>query len=99
MKKQVLAMLTGAAVLLLMTGNSLAKDACIECHTKVSPGMVKDYNVSAHAENYVVCSTCHGEEHNTTEDCQKAQMPDEQVCSECHEDQFDEFSHGKHNFG
>ena len=39
--------------------------ACIECHEKISPGQVKDYRVSLHAQNDVTCSSCHGEEHST----------------------------------
>ncbi|MBU0961426.1 MAG: cytochrome C, partial [Proteobacteria bacterium] len=42
-----------------------AADQCIECHTKVSPGMVTDWKISKHSENDVTCSTCHGDEHST----------------------------------
>lgn len=76
-----------------------ASEGCIECHTKVSPGMVKDYQVSAHSENDVTCATCHGSEHMTAEDSMKATLPTENVCAECHEEQFDQFSMGKHNKG
>lgn len=74
-------------------------DVCVECHTKISPGQVNDWKVSMHAENDVTCSTCHGEEHKSAEDFMKAVLPDEKVCAECHQEQFDSFSAGKHNFG
>lgn len=74
-------------------------DTCIECHTKVTPGMVSDYKLSAHAENDVSCADCHGDNHLNEQDFKKASLPDEQVCGDCHEEQLDQFSHGKHNFG
>ena len=99
MKKTMLAMLAGIAAMLLTPGITLANDVCIECHTKITPGMVKDYNVSAHAEYELGCAACHGEAHKTADDSQKAAMPDEALCGGCHPDPFDQFSHGKHNFG
>jgi hypothetical protein len=89
----------GAFVLLSTAGIAGAADKCIECHTEVSPGMVMDWQASKHSENDVSCSTCHGEEHTTAEDSMKATLPDEAVCAECHEDQFESFKKGKHNFG
>ncbi len=83
----------------LMAGSALAGDLCVECHTKVSPGQVQDWQSSKHAGEDVTCSTCHGEGHQTADDVQNAQLPDEALCAECHEEQFTSFSHGKHNFG
>lgn len=83
----------------LMAGSALAGDLCVDCHTKVSPGQVQDWQSSKHAGEDVTCSTCHGEGHQTADDVEKAQLPDEALCAECHEEQFTSFSHGKHNFG
>jgi hypothetical protein len=47
----------------------------------------------------VTCSVCHGEAHQGAKDAKLAQLPDEQVCAECHEEQFNQFAKGKHNFG
>ena len=47
----------------------------------------------------MTCSTCHGEEHKGAKDGHLAQLPDEHLCAECHEEKFDQFSKGKHNFG
>lgn len=89
-----------AAVFMLLLGTTaFAADSCVDCHSKVSPGMVKDWQVSKHSEMGVGCSTCHGEEHSTAADYKLAQLPDEKVCAQCHEEQFTSFSHGKHNFG
>ncbi len=99
MKKRTMGLLGGVFSFLLLSGAVQAGDACIECHQKISPGQVKDWEVSEHAKNDISCSTCHGEEHKTAEDYKKAVLPDEKVCAECHEQQFDQFAHGKHNFG
>ncbi len=85
--------------LLLMSGVIYAADLCIECHQKISPGQVKDWEVSEHAKNDVSCLSCHGEGHTTGEDYKKAELPDEKACGECHEKQLDQFANGKHNFG
>ena len=93
---------TGLAMLcsaLFLTGTALAGNSCIDCHSKVSPGQVKDWQASMHAEAGVTCDLCHGDAHTNASDSQKALLPDEKVCAECHEEQFTSFSHGKHNYG
>ncbi len=89
----------GAFVLLSTAGIAGAADKCVECHTKVSPGMVADWKTSEHSKNDVTCSTCHGDAHSTAEDFLKAKLPNEAVCAECHEEQFESFKKGKHNYG
>jgi len=95
------AVLAAGAFALLATSTSVAlADNCIDCHTKVSPGMVKDFQASKHAESGdVTCTTCHGDAHSTAEDYKKATLPTEAVCMECHEEQYNSFAMGKHNFG
>ncbi len=98
--KKITNVLLGSAVgLLLLCSGAMAADKCIECHSKISPGQVQDWKVSKHAENDVTCSTCHGTNHQSAEDWKKATLPDEHVCKECHEEQFESFARGKHNFG
>ncbi len=89
----------GAFALFSVAVTAGAADKCVECHTKISPGQVKDWSVSRHAEEGVSCDACHGDAHSSKEDYLKAVLPSEQVCQECHEEQFEQFSHGKHNFG
>ncbi len=74
-------------------------DVCTACHMQLTPGQVQDWSISAHADNDVTCDMCHGEAHKTSTDFQKAVMPDEQVCAECHDEQFEQFISGKHNHG
>ena len=86
--------------MLLSYGMAWAEEeTCIVCHAKTTPGQVADWRVSAHAENDITCSACHGESHVSETDVDKAVFPDEHVCRECHAEQFEQFSHGKHNFG
>ena len=88
-----------AALMVLGMGQAQAAENCIECHKKVSPGQVKDWSVSKHAENDVTCSVCHGEAHQSAKDVSKVTLPDEHKCAECHEEQFESFKMGKHQFG
>lgn len=98
MHKLKYALLGGAVAALLMSGSAMA-DNCIDCHTKISPGQVQDWKVSKHSKEDVSCVDCHGDKHSTAEDYKNATLPDEHVCAECHQDQFDSFAKGKHNFG
>jgi hypothetical protein len=75
------------------------EEHCIICHRNISPGQVADWESSKHGQGGITCSICHGEKHKDAKDAHLAQLPDEHVCSDCHEDQFDQFSKGKHNFG
>ncbi len=83
----------------LVAGLAFAEENCITCHKKISPGQVKDWSISKHAENDVTCSVCHGTAHQSAKDAAKAQLPDEHVCAQCHEEQFNQFVRGKHNLG
>ncbi|RUM42720.1 MAG: cytochrome C [Desulfocapsa sp.] len=100
MKSFKAALAVGAFALLATSASVALADNCIDCHTKVSPGMVKDFQASKHAESGdVTCVTCHGDKHSSAEDYKKATLPTEAVCMECHEEQYNSFAMGKHNFG
>ncbi len=99
MKRLLSCTLVGVAIAMLLPALALGEENCVECHRTETPGMVNDWALSAHAENDVTCSDCHGSDHSTAADYLKADLPDEQVCAECHEDQFDSFAKGKHNHG
>jgi len=98
MAKTRLIVLTGLMILTFACVAS-AEESCITCHRQLTPGQVQDWEVSMHSQNDVTCSTCHGEKHTTPEDAKLATLPDERVCAECHEEQFNQFAKGKHNFG
>ncbi len=85
--------------LLFLFGSIYAGQNCIDCHTKVTPNIVKDWQLSKHFENDVDCATCHGEDHVTMKDFAKAEMPTYETCGTCHEEQVDQFVAGKHSKG
>jgi hydroxylamine dehydrogenase len=75
---------------------------CIGCHVTLNPGIVKQYIDSPMANppekiDKVVCADCHGDEHRTTADYQKAKLPTAETCGECHEKQLKQLRKGKHN--
>ena len=78
MAKMKLIVLTGLMILTFACAAS-AEEVCITCHQKISPGQVKDWQVSKHSKEDVTCSTCHGEKHTKAEDANLAVMPDESV--------------------
>lgn len=73
-----------------------AETDCITCHTKVTPGIVGDWKLSAHSGADVSCATCHGDQHTSAEDVAKVHIPTPDTCAECHEEQVNQFKQGKH---
>jgi hypothetical protein len=75
-----------------------APSACVECHTRVTPGIVTQHSGSAHAKSGEVdCSTCHGSAHGAMDDAAKAVMPSPATCKQCHEEQVARYAAGKHS--
>lgn len=69
---------------------------CVECHKKTTPQIVTDWQLSTHSSNAVTCATCHGSEHHTADDVDKVRIPTPKVCAECHAEEVEQFSGGKH---
>ncbi len=88
-----------AAITMTPFGAAWAEETCVSCHREISPGQVADWEASVHFENDVTCSTCHGEEHTSAKDADQAGFPQESLCGECHDEQFEQFGKGKHNHG
>ena len=101
MKRPFALFLTALVSLLFVvtTASSAKQEVCIKCHRAVTRLLVKDWQSSKHSENDVTCSVCHGSEHKAKKTAHLAKMPTEATCAECHEEQFDQFSKGKHNLG
>ncbi|MBT3233119.1 MAG: cytochrome C [Calditrichaeota bacterium] len=83
------------AFLLFFSGNAYAAD-CVKCHTDVNKNIVKDWQMSKHSENDVSCEDCHGDGHTKADDSHKTLIPTPETCADCHEDQVNQFSKGKH---
>jgi len=71
-------------------------EECVTCHTTTTPGIVGDWKLSRHSGSDVTCITCHGDGHRTKEDVAKTRIPTPSTCAECHEEQVEQFTHGKH---
>ncbi len=69
---------------------------CIECHKKITPGIVTDWQLSKHSGGGVGCDACHGDGHVSADDVDKVKIPTPDTCAECHEEQVEQFSSGKH---
>jgi hydroxylamine dehydrogenase len=71
-------------------------ETCLECHQKITPGLVSDWETSTHSKNGVDCVACHQNEHISDADAAKAKIPTPEVCASCHEVQMKQFQSGKH---
>jgi hydroxylamine dehydrogenase len=69
---------------------------CVKCHTGLTPGIVKEWELSKHSQNNIGCETCHGDAHKTASDVKKARIPTPETCGMCHKDKVTQFKKGKH---
>lgn len=83
------------ALFFAYTGSS---QNCVDCHKKITPGIVSDWELSKHHENDIECSTCHGDAHQSENDVANVLIPTPETCANCHEEQVNQFSKGKHAF-
>jgi len=75
-----------------------AKSECVQCHEKVTPGIVKQYMEGAMAKNaHLDCSICHGADHKSMTDYKMAKMPTTETCKTCHQEKVEQYKKGKHN--
>ena len=73
-----------------------AAQECVKCHVEITPNIVEDWRLSAHYENNIECSICHGDEHNSADDVEFVEMPTADTCGQCHDTQLTQFTLGKH---
>ena len=81
--------------ILFLFSNAFAQD-CIDCHRKVTPNIVSDWELSKHHQNSIDCAVCHGDLHKTNSDIAKAQIWAPVICATCHEARMEQFKSGKH---
>jgi hydroxylamine dehydrogenase len=74
-----------------------APSECVECHKQATPGIVEQHMEGKMGKAGVDCATCHGSEHKTAEDFNKAKMPTPETCQTCHFNQVKQFKEGKHH--
>ncbi len=80
----------------LLFSSAAFAQICEDCHRKVTPNIVLDWELSKHSKQGMGCMVCHGEDHTTAADAAKAQIPTPNTCAQCHEDKFNQFKSGKH---
>ncbi|MBN2410591.1 cytochrome c3 family protein [candidate division KSB1 bacterium] len=68
---------------------------CENCHIKISPMQVKDFNSGKMSES-MTCADCHGEDHSGSDDFAYAQLPTIETCGQCHEEKAEQHLSGKH---
>ncbi|MBI5838419.1 MAG: cytochrome C [Candidatus Eisenbacteria bacterium] len=71
-------------------------DACVDCHSRNTPGAVADWKLSKHSAAGVGCAECHGDGHRINSDAAKALLPTPETCARCHAGRVEQFKHGKH---
>lgn len=76
-------------------GEAVAQD-CVDCHAEIMPGLVQDWETSAHSRAGFGCDLCHGDRHSSADDVAEAEHPTADTCATCHNKQVREFSRGKH---
>ncbi|NIM04635.1 MAG: cytochrome C, partial [Armatimonadetes bacterium] len=85
-------------VILLITScaANVSADTCVDCHKKITPNIVSDWQLSKHSKNHIDCSICHGGKHRSAEDVAEAKIPTPDTCGMCHADRLQQFKEGKH---
>jgi hypothetical protein len=95
MKRLLLALAVLSAAAIMAAGPVFA-ETCIECHAKVTPGIVGDFKLSAMFAADLDCSTCHGDAHKTDKDFANVKIPTPDTCKTCHKEKVEQYSKGKH---
>ncbi len=71
---------------------------CVDCHSKITPSIVSDWQLSKHKQAGIDCAICHGDQHTTAQDVAKVKIPTPETCATCHDTQVRQFKGGKHAF-
>lgn len=97
--RRVVLFVATAAIVLGSAGTAVAVSSdCEDCHAKITPLMVEDFNRGKMSET-MTCADCHGEEHTSADDVEKATLPTIATCQPCHEEQAEQYLAGKHAKG
>jgi hydroxylamine dehydrogenase len=83
-------------VMSLLVASGVSAQRCVDCHTKVTPKIVSDWQLSRHSQNDVDCSVCHGDLHSSAQDVANVEIPTAETCALCHETRVQQFKDGKH---
>ncbi len=98
LSKKISIVLLAVVVAVGMSVVSAKPSTCEECHAKITPGLVKDFNRGVMAKT-LTCASCHGKAHKGNDDVDKAKLPTIATCQRCHEEQAEQYVSGKHSLG
>ncbi len=76
--------------------SAASAQVCVECHKKITPNIVSDWQLSKHSQNKIDCSECHGNQHKSAQDVAKVKIPTPDTCADCHPERVKQFKSGKH---
>ena len=76
--------------------SAVSAQVCVDCHKKVTPNIVSDWQLSKHHQNKIGCPECHGDQHKSSQDVAKVKIPTPDTCASCHEARVKQFKNGKH---
>ena len=95
-RKMLILMAAVFAICLVPAGPTEALESeCEDCHAKLTPMLVQDFNRGKMAET-MTCADCHGEGHTTADDAAEAELPTIATCQQCHEEKAEQYLAGKH---
>lgn len=97
MHRRIIRALILVTVVLVFAVGARAED-CVDCHKKVTPRVVSDWQLSKHSKNAVECKSCHGDKHTNDTDTANVAIPTPDTCAKCHEDRVRQYRSGKHAF-
>jgi hypothetical protein len=83
-------------LLSLIFVSGASAQVCVECHKKITPNIVSDWQLSKHNQNKIGCPECHGDQHKSAQDVAKVKIPTPDTCATCHEGRVKQFKSGKH---
>ena len=86
----------------LSADDSANDDACLFCHSKITPGLVKQWRKSTHSTSGVGCLACHGAEQSDPDSWIHGEQWISSIvtpkdCAECHEKEYVEFAASHHS--
>jgi hydroxylamine dehydrogenase len=91
-------MLILSIVAIGISSNAGFAATCVDCHKSATPGIVTDWQLSKHGQGGIDCAVCHGNQHATDKDANKAQIPSPDTCAACHDARVQQYKKGKHAF-
>jgi len=96
MVRRVVGLSLGLSLAGVVMVSGLPAEECVDCHKKITPKIVSDWELSKHGQGGIDCSACHGEAHNASDNVDLVIIPTPESCAECHEKRVEQYKTGKH---